>query len=114
MSEKNMFDEAVRVISQDGDYDGTANYRKKWEGMEFDSTSGAGINGATVRRISDSYVLYDAHDYGRCVNELHDGPWVIRMVREADIIKAKDLAEKEYKLKLEEAARVRKFSAVDF
>jgi len=99
------FDSVVRTIAQSGEYDGTANWKKIFNGKTFCCTSGAGTNSASVYALQGK--IYDNGDYGQYLKLFRPGTWVLEAVDFANKIhieNKKAEAEKgEYKEKDERA-----------
>lgn len=114
-------DDAVRMIAKNTYYSHSShiNYYAKFEGLELSATFGAGTNGARVfvadgPMATEENTLYQATDYGNFISVFRYGPWVHRLLAEAERIEALAEVEKQLARQADEQRRERNYQEVDF
>lgn len=100
-------DRHVRCLAKAGHTQSGINYFTQWEICDIAATFGAGTNSASVRLPDGTYV-YHASNYGLHVLDYRPGPWVDRLIADAEKLQ-QELNRKALEERADPTARVISF-----
>lgn len=104
-------DKYVRVIAKQDQGDGI-NFRTVWEECIILATSGAGQNGASVAK--GNITLYKATDYGRHLVSFKFGPWVGRLMKDAEVLLREQEQKEREKQAMGATRLIKTFEEIDY
>jgi len=115
-------DQAVRTVAKERYYNHSnhINYYARFEKLHISATFGAGTNSAVVsiddgsNMATEENTLYRATNYGHFISVFKYGPWVHRLIAEAERLEALAEVEKQVARIVDERRRAANYEEVDF